>query len=104
MHAELAWRFTYPLCISGWLSVRNNRQCLYKQDATSHTKSCTCIYSVVIPIHLNREMAVYIQAFLIPNMKYTVHTHMHTYICTYSYMCTYSYDGEAQTNFVEIAG
>ncbi len=44
------------LCISGWLSVRN-RQCLYKQDATSHTKSCTSIYSVVIPIHLNREMA-----------------------------------------------
>ncbi len=32
------------LCISGWLSVRN-RQCLYKQEATSHTKSCTSIYS-----------------------------------------------------------
>ncbi len=44
------------LCISNWLSVRN-RQCLYKQDPTSHTKSCTSIYSVVIPIHLKREMA-----------------------------------------------
>ncbi len=44
------------LCISGWLSVRN-KKCLYKQDATSHIKSCTCIYSVVIPIHMNRVMA-----------------------------------------------
>ena len=34
----------YVLCISGWLSA-STRLCLYKQDATSHTKSCTCIYS-----------------------------------------------------------
>ncbi len=39
----------YILCISGWLSG----QCLYKQDATSHTKSCTSIYSVVIPEQRN---------------------------------------------------
>ncbi len=65
------------LCISGWLSVRN-RQCLYKQDATSHTKSCTSIYSVVIPIHLNREMASVYSSFsyssLTTNLKYTVYT------------------------------
>ena len=62
------------LCISGWLSVRN-RQCSYKQDATSHTKSCTCIYSVVIPIQLNREMASVYSSFshfsLTTNLKYT---------------------------------
>ncbi len=53
-----------------------NRQCLYKQDATSHTKSCTSIYSVVIPIHLNREMASVYSSFsyssLTTNLKYTV--------------------------------
>ncbi len=63
------------LCISGWLSVRN-RQSLYKQDATSHTKSCTSIYSVVIPINLNREMASVYSSFsyssLTTNLKYTV--------------------------------
>ncbi len=32
---------------------------IYKQDATSHTKSCTSIYSVVIPIQLNREMELH---------------------------------------------
>ncbi len=39
-------QFVLPslLCISGWLSVRN-RQCLCKQDPTSHAKSCTSIYS-----------------------------------------------------------
>ncbi len=50
-----------------------NRQCLYKQDGTSHTKS---IYSVVIPIHLNREMASVYSSFsyssLTTNLKYTV--------------------------------
>ncbi len=53
-----------------------NRQCLYKQEATSHTKSCTSIYSVVIPIHLNREMASVYSSFsyssLTTNLKYTV--------------------------------
>ncbi len=52
-----------------------NRQCSYKQDATSHTKSCTCIYSVVIPIQLNREMASVYSSFshfsLTTNLKYT---------------------------------
>ncbi len=55
-----------------------NRQCLYKRDATSHTKSGTSIYSVVIPIHLNREMAsvntILSYSSLTTNLKYTVHT------------------------------
>ncbi len=51
-----------------------NKQCLYKQDATSHTKSCTCIYSVVIPIHMNRVMAsVYTSFSYSSNLKYTVY-------------------------------
>ncbi len=69
------------LCISGWLSVRN-RQCLYKQDATSHTK---CIFLLVIPIHLNREMASVYSSFsyssLTTNLKYTVYclaTYLHS--------------------------
>ncbi len=39
-------------------------------------KSCTCIYSVVIPIHMNREMAFVYLSFsyssLTTNLKYTV--------------------------------
>ncbi len=59
-----------------------NRQCLYKQDATSHTKSCTSIYSVVIPIHRNREMASVYTSFpyssLTTNLKYTVKLSLNT--------------------------
>ncbi len=58
------------------LVVSEEGKCLYKQDATSHTKSCTSIYSVVIPIHMNREMASVYSRFsyssLTTNLKYTV--------------------------------
>ncbi len=49
VYSSLLWcdsliYFPIILCISGWLSVRN-RQCLYKQDATSHIQSLVLLYT-----------------------------------------------------------
>ena len=52
-------------CFHRYLVVAN---ALYKQDATSHTKSCTFIHSVV---RLNREMASVYTSFSYDNyLKY----------------------------------
>ncbi len=51
-----------------------NRQCLYKQDTTSDTKSCTCIYSVVIPIHMASVYLSFSYSSLTTNLKYTVYS------------------------------
>ena len=80
MKPDLPWisfSISYRIRVS-WITVyiniiRVQVGCCQWGIGNVYTKSCTSIYSVVIPIHLNREMAS-VYTSLTTKLIYTVHT------------------------------